>query len=155
MKKYLFLIPVLIAGIDQWIKSWIRTRPEGVAFFRMSGCFELVPSVNTGAAFSILSGNNLLLILFSVLLLFLCLYIRKTFRLTILARVAFLVLLGGGIGNLIDRVCFGGVTDYIRLLFLEFPIFNLADIAITCSVFVLILLLITNRLEESAGDTHE
>ena len=151
----MFLIPVLIAGMDQWIKSWIRSLPEGIAFFRLSGCFELVPSVNTGAAFSILSGNNLLLISVAVLLLFACLYIRKVFHLTIPAVLAFQFLIGGGIGNLIDRIWFGSVTDYIRLLFLEFPIFNLADIAITCSVFVLILLLITNRLEESAGDTHE
>ena len=76
-------------------------------------------------------------------------------RLTKAASLACMTLIGGGVGNLIDRILFGGVTDYIHLLFLDFPIFNLADIAITCSVFVLILLLMTNRLEESVGAPHE
>ena len=69
--------------------------------------------------------------------------------------LACLFLIGGGLGNLVDRILFGGVTDYIRLLFVRFPIFNFADVMITCSVFVLILLMMTNRLEESAGEKHE
>jgi len=150
-----FFIPVLVAGLDQLIKSRVRLLPPGQPFFRLSGLFELVPSFNTGAAFSMLRGNSALLIAISVLLLFFCLYIGKIMRLTRPARLSCLLLIGGGAGNLIDRLFFGGVTDYIRLLFLDFPIFNLADVAITCSVFVLIMLLMTNRLEESAGETHE
>lgn len=149
------MVPALVVVLDQWIKSRVRLLPAGKPFFCISGLFELTPSVNTGAAFSILRGNNVLLILFSLVLLLLCLYIKNTIRLTRTASAALLVLIGGGIGNLIDRLFFGGVTDYIHLLFVSFPIFNLADIAITCSVFVLILLLMTNRLEESAGKTHE
>jgi len=151
----MLFIPVVVAGLDQWIKNRVRMMPAGRSFFCLPGCFELVPSTNTGAAFSILRGNNLLLILISALLLFICLYIKKTIRFTKPAALTCMFLIGGGIGNLIDRILFGGVTDYIRLLFVEFPIFNLADIAITCSVLVLILLLMTNRLEESAGETHE
>ena len=154
MRQMIF-IPVLIAWLDQWIKSRVRLLPPGQAFFRVSGVLELVPSVNTGAAFSILRGKSWLLILLSVLLLCFCVYWGRVMRLTKTASLACLTLIGGGAGNLIDRVLFGGVTDYIRLLFLDFPIFNLADIAITCSVFVLILLLMTNRLEESVGAPHE
>jgi len=151
----MFLIPILVAGFDQWIKSFVRILPAGQPFFCINGVVQLVPSINTGAAFSILSGNNVLLILISVLLLFFCLYIKKTIRLTKTAALACMFLLGGGIGNLIDRVLFGGVTDYVRLLFIEFPIFNFADIIITCSVFVLFLLLMMNRFEEGTGESHE
>jgi len=153
--RRMLLIPVLVAGADQYIKCQIRRLPAGVPFCSISGLFEIVPSVNTGAAFSVLSGNNFLIILLSALLLYLCIYIGRTMHLTKPAMFACVVLLGGGIGNLIDRVLFGGVTDYIRLLFVQFPVFNLADIAITCSVFSLLLLLMTNRLEESVGETHE
>jgi len=151
--KFLYLIPFAVAALDQWIKQMVRTMPQGQAFFRMDPLFELVPSVNTGAAFSLLSGNNAVLALLSVgLLVLLCEYIRKTMRLTKTAFAAFMCLLGGAAGNLIDRIFFGGVTDYIRTLFVDFPIFNLADIAITCSVFVLIILLLTNQLEENTGE---
>lgn len=151
----MILIPFLVAGVDQWIKSRIRLLPIGQPFFCLPGFIELVPSVNTGAAFSILRGNNLLLILISVILLLFCLYMKRTMRLTKPAVIASLFLVGGGLGNLIDRLIFGGVTDYIRLLFMDFPIFNIADIAITCSTLVLILLLMTNQLEEDTGKTHE
>lgn len=151
----MILLPFLVAAADQWIKQFIRRLPVGEPFFRVPGIFELVPCINTGAAFSVLRGNNLLLVLISVLLLLLCLYMEKCMRLTKTASAACLILIGGGIGNLIDRIYFGGVTDYIRLLFVRFPFFNLADVAITCSVFVLILLLLCNRLEEGAGNTHE
>jgi len=153
--RRLFFIPVLVAALDQWIKSRVRLLPSGLPFFRVPGLFELTPSVNTGAAFSILRGNNWLLILLSVLLLCFCVYIGKSMHLTRTAAIACLFLIGGGIGNLIDRILYGGVTDYIRLLFMDFPVFNFADAAITCSVFVLILLLMTNRLEESAEEAHE
>ena len=55
-----------------------------------------------------------------------------------LSRLAISGLIGGGLGNLIDRILFGGVTDYIRLSLIRFPIFNFADICITVSVAALI-----------------
>ena len=144
-----FLIPFIVAAVDQWVKHAVRSLPYGRAFFCVPGLFELLPSINTGAAFSLLRGNNVLLILLSVaLMLFAIVCIYRNMHLTKLASTACMFLLGGGLGNLIDRIVFGGVTDYIRILFLDFPVFNLADICITCSVFVLIILLLINRLEE-------
>ena len=61
-------------------------------------------------------------------------------------------MIGGGVGNLIDRIAYAGVTDYIRLLLFDFPIFNLADMAITGSIAVLLILLLTGRLEETTGE---
>jgi len=149
-------IPLMITVLDQWIKHMIRDLPEGQCFFRLPGLFELVPSTNTGAAFSLFSGNNMLLAVLSVALLTsAAIFVQKAMRLTRSASVACLILLGGGIGNLIDRLLLGGVTDYIRILFFNFPVFNLADICITCSVFVLIVLLLTDRLEEHSGENYE
>lgn len=149
------LSSLMVAALDQFVKHLVRNMPQGEVFFRINGLLELIPTTNTGAAFSILRGSNLALALASlVLMLFSATYIHKTMRLSPIASHACFILLGGGIGNLIDRLLFGGVTDYIRILFLDFPVFNLADVAITCSVFVLIMLLLTNRLEEHNGDHH-
>ena len=85
-----------------------------------------------------------------VVLILLCailVVMTRYIHLTRPARTALACLLGGGIGNLIDRLIYGGVTDYIHLLFIDFPVFNLADIAITLSFSALLYLMITKRLE--------
>lgn len=68
--------------------------------------------------------------------------------------VSLSVLLGGGIGNLIDRVIWGGVTDYIRLLFIRFPVFNFADICITVSVAVLSVLICFDHKVDKPEEHH-
>ena len=96
------------------------------------------------------SDHPVLLAVCSFLLICLMLYIAFCLMsLTKAGRLSIAVLLGGGVGNLIDRLAFGGVTDYIRVLFVRFPVFNLADIAITLSVAALILLLLTGKLENT------
>ena len=52
------------------------------------------------------------------------------------------MIISGGIGNLIDRIARGYVTDYIKVLFIDFPVFNFADILVTCGSFLLIIYLI-------------
>ena len=81
-------------------------------------------------------------------------YIHRPLHLSDTAWAAMQCLIGGGIGNLLDRVIFSGVTDYIRLRFMDFPVFNLADVAITGAIMVLIALLFTDTLEEHVEDKH-
>jgi len=154
MKCYL-LIPILTAALDQWIKNRIRMLPFGKPAIRIFGVIEILPSVNTGAAFSVLNGKNTLLILVSgILLILLALYAEKHLQMTRFGKISTMFLIGGGIGNLLDRLLYGGVTDYIRILLFDFPVFNIADIAVVCSAFSLIILLLTNRLEVPTGDKH-
>ena len=154
MKTWLW-IPVLIAGADQVIKCIIRCAPLGFVFYRIDGFLEITYSANTGAAFSVLSGKTGLIASLSAILLVLLLFILlRSMKLTHMGRMAVVCLVGGGAGNLIDRLAFSYVTDYIRLLFIEFPVFNLADIVITCSVIGLLFLLAIGRLEENAGEEH-
>lgn len=148
------IIPILVAA-DQGIKYYVRQLPRGEVFFCIPGFVELVPSANTGAAFSLLSGHTFFLAGISACLLAgLLIYLKRAMHLTSFAEILSLILIGGGIGNLIDRLFFGSVTDYIRILLFRFPIFNLADIAITCSVFGLIVLMITGKLEIDSGESH-
>lgn len=155
MMKKLLCISLPVAVLDQLVKTWVRAQPLGAALCTLPGVLEIVPSRNTGAAFSLLSGHTAALAVFSaVLLVLLCTYVRRVLHLTRAADMALYVLIGGGVGNLLDRAFYGGVTDYIRLLLFNFPIFNLADVAITASVAVLIGLLLTGKLEKYRGEGH-
>ena len=71
--------------------------------------------------------------------------------------VSLSVLLGGGIGNLIDRVIWGGVTDYIRLLFIRFPVFNFADVCVVIGAGMLIyhVLIEEPRKKKAAAPVEE
>lgn len=154
MKKTIWL-SALIALADQGIKMLVRTSERGETLLRLPGLLEITHDVNTGAAFSMLSGYTpLLAALSAALLLGIMLFIHRAMHLTAPARIALACLLGGGIGNLIDRILYGAVTDYIRILPFRFPIFNLADIAITVSVGALVVLLLMDKLEENTGEEH-
>lgn len=159
MKKTL-LLSLTIAAADQAIKAYVRSFAPGQILARISGLLEITHCVNTGAAFSMLSGKTLMLAVLSVLLMAaVAVAVLHFMRLSEAGLAALGCLLGGGMGNLIDRVCFGGVTDYIRICLFRFPVFNLADIAITLSVAVLLLLMLLDRLEkkttgEDYGSDH-
>ena len=154
MKRYGF-IAILIAALDQEIKAYVRRFPLGETFFEITGFLSLTHCVNTGAAFSMLSGYTAVIAVFSLgLLVGMGVYATRKLNLTAAALTASACLIGGGIGNLLDRLLFAGVTDYIHLQFIEFPVFNLADIAITGSVGVLLILLASDTLERSTEDKY-
>ena len=150
--KRTIALAALIAASDQAVKALIRLQPQGAVLVRVPPFAEITHRFNTGAAFSLMSDSPILVTLLSLaLLIALCAAVDRCFRPTRPARDALAFVIGGGAGNLIDRVLLGGVTDYIRLLFIRFPVFNLADICITCGVAALALLTLTGRLEEGAG----
>lgn len=96
---------------------------------------------NTGAAFSFLNDNTLTLIIISLVLLGLIFYyiyinIEKFDKIN---YVAFLLLTSGAILNLSERIIYGRVDDFIKLPFINFPIFNYYDLMITFGVFLLII----------------
>ena len=143
------LIALLIFGVDQGIKLMVRRLPEHVVFFRFPGLFELIRCTNTGAAFSLFAGHTGLIAVFSMALLgFLFFGLMKSLHLTAGIKILLAILIGAGAGNLFDRIVLGGVTDYIRLLPVSFPVFNFADICITGSVFMLSYFIISGRLDK-------
>ncbi len=149
------LIAASVAALDQVVKMQVRSLPLGNPFFEIPGLVTLEHCVNTGAAFSMFSGQVWLLTMVSaVLIVMMLFYAHRHLRLTPLAWIAVECLIGGGIGNLLDRVLFSGVTDYIRLRMIDFPVFNLADVAITVSVAVLLVLLFTDTLEEHVEEKN-
>ena len=114
MVKKLFAISFLIIVIDRIFKI----------YFLDNELFIFKYSLNTGAAFGLLQGWNNFLILFSVAVAAFILYHRSNKKL----ETGMGFLLGGTISNLIDRIFYHGVVDYIHIDFLN-NIFNLADVA--------------------------
>lgn len=96
---------------------------------------------NTGAAFSLFENNRLLLIIIGIVaLISLIIYISKLVELTDFDIFTYSLLLGGIAGNLVDRIIYGYVIDYISLNIFgyHFPVFNFADICIVVSVILIL-----------------
>ena len=145
-------LAALLALLDQAIKAIIRAVPLHARLWRIDGLVEITHVRNTGAAFSALAGHTALLAALSVALMAAVLwYVQRRMRPTLAARLGVAMLLGGALGNLIDRVALGGVTDYIRLLVIDFPVFNLADKLITTGVGLLMLLTLRGKLEDKGA----
>jgi signal peptidase II len=135
-----FLVALLIAAVDQLSKLWIRNLlPEGhslpvTAFFRLSHVH------NTGGVFGLFQGQSLPLTIVAfigvaVLLVYaLFIYRRFPFSDGMLAKSALGLVLGGTIGNLIDRLSLGYVVDFIDFGF--WPAFNVADSAVVIGVIL-------------------
>ena len=132
----LFLTAVLIVAADQLTKIWIRSYPEGQPFFEI-GFFRLTHVHNTGGVFGLFQGHSFALTIVALvgitifLLYALFGYRRLPFLDNILNRVALGLILGGTVGNLIDRLNpnLDGVTDFISIGI--WPVFNIADSAVT------------------------
>lgn len=149
------LIAIIVFVMDQLIKCGIRRYPIGVTCCELSGLMRVTHYTNTGAAFSMFSDHTAFLIMISLLLMTgIGLFVWRKMKLTNAARVAFACMIGGGLSNLLDRICFGGVTDYIELEMIAFPVFNLADAAITLSIAAMLILVLMEKVEISTGENH-
>lgn len=135
----------LTAGFDQGSKEWARTLPAGPHPV-VEGYWDWELGHNTGAAFSSFAGNGaagqiLLSLLALGALVFVGVAAARTRPEQRLQRVAYALIAGGAVGNLIDRVRLGGVTDFIAWHWHEhrWPIFNVADVALVVGIGMLAL----------------
>lgn len=147
------VLSVIMVIIDQLTKAAV------VAYF--GGTAEsvtLIPGVlsfchveNTGAGFSILSGKTVFLILFTAAAMAIILYLlyKRRYKHP-LTDWGFCLVLAGGIGNMIDRVFRGGaVVDFIRTDFINFPVFNVADICVTLGAGLIVIYFIIDAAHDS------
>ena len=144
----------LLVAADQGIKAWATAQlmPVGVMAV-LPGIVELRYVLNDGMAFSMLAGKQGILIGVTSLMLIGVLVWLLRGDMPLLERISWTLVLGGGIGNLIDRVLNGVVVDYINVLFMHFAVFNFADICVCCGVGLLILsILLDGRHGKAASD---
>ena len=155
---YVILTIVLVA-LDQAVKYLVRANiPLGGHVPFLPHVLELTYVQNTGAAFSMLSEHTWLLSLISaaVVAAMAAVLCRRVLTHP-LGVVPAVMVLSGGLGNLIDRVALGYVTDMFNTLFMRFAVFNVADIFITVGgvLLVVYLLFFYDKLEPKKEDGHD
>ncbi|MBQ5970704.1 MAG: signal peptidase II [Clostridia bacterium] len=133
------LIVAALTGADQWIKYAVTRdlAPNGVRML-IPGVLQAHYAENDGAMMG-LPGKRSVMIVAAVLVLAVLLYIVFSKKL----KPGFLygcltIVIAGGLGNIIDRLRFGYVVDYIEVLFVDFYIFNFADCLITVGAFAIL-----------------
>ncbi len=134
---YILLLAACI-GLDQLLKQWVTTHLElGQSAPLLPGVVRLTRLHNTGAAWSSFSGKTGLLTAVTIVLMaaVVWLVVKKIIRHPLGLTAAMLVL-GGGVGNMIDRVFRGYVVDMFNLEFISYPIFNLADCFVVIGVIL-------------------
>ena len=146
-----FLLSLAIIVLDRASKHWIETQFRAWDVISViPGLFQIVHTRNTGIAFGMLGGNGFtgrwLLVIFSLAIMAVVISLlwtasRPAAREHWTLRAALGSVLGGAAGNLYDRVAFGSVTDFLDFYLgaNHFPIFNVADAAISCGAGLLIL----------------
>ncbi len=142
------IIPIfsfaLLTLFDQLTKLWARNSLSSPKVL-IDGVFELRYVKNTGAAFGILKGQHWLFYILAVIVLFAAVFCYIKYlsaRRFLILRIIVVFICSGIVGNLIDRVRFGFVTDFFYISLIDFPVFNVADIYISWSMVLLIILLL-------------
>ena len=130
-----WVIVILVVVVDQSTKAAaIEVIGDGGRVL-IPGIMNLIHVENTGAAFSIGQGGNVLFVIVAILFLIgSCLLVWREDDLPLGVVVSVALITGGGLGNMIDRLMNGSVTDFLATAFIDFPVFNFADICVTVGV---------------------
>ncbi len=137
-KPLIFIVTFLVVLVDQLTKIIVKNGLSlGESRAVIKGIFYITHSQNYGASFGLLEGYKWLFILFSVLAVMAVVYYWDKIPKTRHVRVMVALFMAGAIGNLIDRLIYGYVTDFFD--FVVWPIFNVADLALTIGCIGLIV----------------
>lgn len=154
LQKKVFLYAVfvfILFGIDQYTK-WLATThlKDGKSLVVIKNILSLSYLENSGAAWGVLSGRIILFIILTcILIMFIILTMYRLEKMInpdgkkfFLLQLDMAVLLAGALGNLADRIVNGYVVDFIKIDFIDFPVFNIADCYVTTAMILLIIILL-------------
>ncbi|BAL81340.1 signal peptidase II [Caldisericum exile] len=135
--RYFYIIALSVLIIDQLSKIIVRkTIPTGKEIPLIKGIFSLTHITNSGSLFGMFQNATSILIVSSFFVTFLIIYIERKINLPY-KEVAFGLIMGGILGNLIDRIIFRQVTDFLFLK--HWPVFNIADASIDIGIAIFII----------------
>ncbi|MCJ7763990.1 MAG: signal peptidase II [Dehalococcoidales bacterium] len=140
-KATFFIVALLVVSVDQLSKLWIELNLAVGESLPETGFFRLTHIRNTGASFGLFQDQSLVLAIVSIIgisvLLYLILFMYRRFHIlsTASVKISLGLMLGGTVGNLIDRLSSGYVTDFINFNF--WPAFNVADSAVVVGAVIL------------------
>ncbi len=153
---YIWLfIAALLVGLDRLTKWMVVSNlelKETINLIKIGNTevLNIFYCLNDGAAFSKLSGRRVLLIVFTSAVIIALLYMMLSGKVKRNIHIAaFGLVIGGGIGNLIDRIFNDGlVVDFIDFRLINFPVFNVADICAVCGAGIVLLSIIADAVRE-------
>ena len=153
MGLYIFSIVIIAIGVifDQFTKSLAVAHLQDAPIPLIENVFELRYLENRGAAFGMMQNQQTFFIITGaiMLVLFSYMYVKMPHTKRFLPlRGCFVAIAAGAIGNMIDRVALNYVVDFFYFKLIDFPIFNVADIYVTCATFVLVFLIVFYYKEE-------
>ena len=151
------LICLGLVGADQIIKLLVINFLKPIQYFDVIDGFLRFRYVeNTGAIFGSFSTHTAVLTVFSIILLLVTVFFMATNKnKNKLVNICLLLMISGGIGNIIDRIRLKYVVDFIEPLFVDFAVFNFADCLITVGAFSLIIYLIVDLVKDSKKEKSE
>ena len=129
------LAALITLSMDQGLKTLLKNADQPL----IPGVVKLLGIRNTGVSFGLLAGYPEMVALVTLALILLAGLFLRRMRLGGLGALGAGLMLGGALGNLLDRLIYGAVVDYLKLLFMDFPVFNLADVAILLGAGLLVL----------------
>ncbi len=149
--KYISYAVIAVIGItiDQIVKAWAynELRPVG-SIPLIQDVFHFTYRENTGAAFSFMEGNNVFFIVLTSCVIILLLWLLLSGRvMNKVAEYCVLFIAMGGLGNLIDRFNYEFVVDMFDFTLINFAVFNVADIFVTCGSILFLLIFIFTKGE--------
>ena len=140
---YLFISLIFFILLDGYMSAQIMNNGYKLT---KNPIFDITFIQNQGAAFNIFDGYKVFLISFSILaILWILFYTIRHIKEASAISLFFTSLLTAGIfNNMSERIIYGYVRDFIKLNFIEFPVFNLSDIFINIGVFALVIIILKN-----------
>ena len=140
--KLLLFLPIIVIAIDQLTKLLVREFMQpSQSIPVIKNIFHLTYIHNTGTFFGLMQGANALFIWFTLIIIGTILFFYERFNKT--ESVLFALIIGAAVGNLIDRIIYGHVIDFLD--FRIWPVFNIADAVVTVCVILLIIYLIRKK----------
>lgn len=141
-----FILAVILVAADQITKYFAILNLKGQSPYTIiDGVFELHYLENRGAAFGMLQEQKFFFIFIAAVILSVIVYVLfKTpyQKMYIKLHITLVIIAGGAIGNLVDRVRYDYVVDFLYFSLIDFPVFNVADIYVTLAAFCLVILLL-------------
>ena len=156
-REKIYSIAAISIMIDQIVKIIIRTKMKlNTSIPLIPNIFNLTYVENKGAAFSILQNTQIFLIIIGLVFLYVIdYYIKKENKFDKLNIIALGLIIGGIIGNLVDRILLHAVVDYLDFTLINFPIFNIADSCITIGVILFIISIIKEEIDSKNNNKIE
>lgn len=149
-------LAIVVFGLDQLVKYIVRSSMvlnQEIPVWPHVLVLDYIQ--NPGAAWSMLGNARWLLIVIALVVIGVVIYVQTRYRPSLPFQFGMGLVLGGAMGNLMDRIVYGKVTDYVYVQVINYPVFNLADSAIVIGVLLILWQSFRSGRSERSGPSED